>query len=233
MNTPRDARLESRPSAATRLEGNRAAPRSESRRVLVVEDERRLREMLLTSIKEMGFDPTGASSGESAGRMLEQASFAIALVDLNLPGMDGMELSESIRRRWPETQIIILTGFGDLDSARRAIRVEVADFLTKPCGMNELETALVKAQARWLERWAGHAAPTPPRATPTAAPIVPHDPTAALPPPASIEEMERTLILAALARHTGNRDAAAAELGISVRKLYYRIQQYQAQGLLD
>lgn len=228
-------------------EEHRAAPRTESRRVLVVEDERRLREMLITSIKEMGFDPAGTGSAEAALRAFEQSPPAIAVLDLNLPGMDGMDLGESIHRRWPATQIIILTGFGDLASARRAIRLEAADFLTKPCGMNELEAALVKAQGRWLERWVTQpgANPSPSRraaASPPPASIPPAGTSGqaasstkeVLPPaPQSIEEMERRLIQAALARHAGNRDAAAAELGISVRKLYYRIQQYQAKGQLE
>jgi DNA-binding NtrC family response regulator len=202
-------------------------PQMASRRVLIVEDEKRLREMLQASITEMGLSPTTAASGEAAINLMNQQSFALAVVDLNLPGIGGIELCERLRRQNPDLQLIILTGFGDLDSARRAIRLQVVDFLTKPCGMDDLENALNRARLRWLDRW------------PSDTPSEPAPPTLALASKAiepqserSIDGMERDLILAALARHEGNRQAAAAEIGISVRKLYYRLQQYQKQGLI-
>ena len=198
-------------------EGYGAPPsRAESHRVLVVEDERRMREMLLASLHEMGMTATGAPTAEAGIKLLGGATFAVALVDLNLPGMGGLEFCEIVHRGWPALQLIILTGFGDIDAAKRAIRLDVVDFLTKPCGMDELEVALARARQRWTDRWA---------AVWHSAALAPHP----VPPPSvtSMELMERQLILAALERHQGNREAAAAEVGISVRKLYYRLQQYQ------
>ena len=208
------------------------SPRSVAQRILIVEDERRLREMLVTYITEMGLDPTSASSAESALKLLEHQSFATALVDLNLPGMSGMDFCQRVRQQWPSIQLIILTGFGDLESAKRAIRLEVVDFLTKPCGMDNLEAALGRARLRWLDRWLATAdqrpAPTPPRSHTESAPA----PSPPMPHGVSLDDMERQLIIAALERHNGSREAAAAELGISVRKLYYRLRQYQQRGLL-
>jgi DNA-binding NtrC family response regulator len=210
------------------------SPRSIAQRILIVEDERRLREMLLAYITEMGLEPIGASSAESALKLLEHQSFATALVDLNLPGMSGMDFCQRVRKQWPSIQLIILTGFGDLESAKRAIRLEVVDFLTKPCGMDNLEAALGRARLRWLDRWLATAdqrpAPTPPRSHNESAPAPAF--FQALPHGVSLDDMERQLIIAALHRHDGSREAAAAELGISVRKLYYRLRQYQQRGLL-
>jgi DNA-binding NtrC family response regulator len=201
--------------------------RPESRRVLIVEDERRLRDMLLISVRDMGWEPSGAGSAESALKLLEQSPFAIAVVDLNLPGMDGLELCERIRQRSRTMQFIILTGFGNLDFARRAIRVEAADFLIKPCRMDELESAIQRAHARWIERTDGYVASDPESnqaSTSSEFKVGSENPATSV---ESIEQAERRLILAALARHNGSREAAAADLGISVRKLYYRLQQYQ------
>jgi DNA-binding NtrC family response regulator len=233
-----------------------AAARAElGRRVLIVEDERRLRDMLIASVKECGMVGTGAPTAEAALRLLNTESFAIALVDLNLPGLGGMDFCEQLHQRWPTVQVIILTGFGDLESAKRAIRLDVVDFLTKPCGMDELEVSLGRAQRRWQDRSLtmtvvaprGSEPLSPPLLSPHAAPrgaaqsaqpspnyagAAQAQPPAAQPQPTlSMEEMERQLIFAALARHHGNREAAAADVGISVRKLYYRLQQYQKQGL--
>lgn len=178
-------------------------------RVLVVDDENRLRDVLLRSAQEMGFEPLGARSAEQAQRILDETPVDILLLDLNLPGLNGMELFERLRDREARPQVIILTGFGSLEAARRAIRLDVVDFLTKPCSLDELETALDRARRRLS-------------AGPTLSP--PDEPQ--LPPRATLEDLERAHILAALDRHDGNRAAAAAELGISERTLYYRLARY-------
>ena len=204
-------------------------PPDAARRVLVVEDDRRLRGMLIASITEMDLLPTGATSAEAAMKLIAAGEvFAVALVDLNLPGMDGLDLCERLRQQTPAAELIILTGFGDLEAARRAIRLEVVDFLTKPCGMDDLEHALVQARLRWLDR-SLQAAPIPdPPAEPAPAPLPPAPTTPSGAP--LMEDVERQLILAALSHHHGNRQLAAAEVGISVRTLYYRLKQYQQMG---
>ena len=203
-------------------------PPCEGRQVLLVEDETRLREMLTRAIHEMGFAPTAVPQAEAALRLMENRPFDIVVVDLNLPGMGGLEFLEQLHARWPATQSIVLTGFGDLDAARQAIRLDVVDFLTKPCPLGELEVALDRARNRRLQA-AGADAPrvTEPLRSTAAA----DDPGEGGATP-SLEEMEQRHILAELEKNQGNRTATAAELGISLRKLYYRLGQYQTQGLL-
>ena|SRR5687768_13319396 len=215
-------------------------------RVLLVEDESRLREMLTRALREMGFHPTAAGSAEAALRVLEHGPPpppGILILDLNLPGMDGMQFLGTLRQRWPTLQVVILTGFGDLEAAKKAIHLDVVDFLTKPCALGDLEIALDRARSRLrpregpdpaaraelLERAAEAAAEdVPPKPQPQPPPLefTPRESSPAL----SLEEVERQHILAALDRNRGNRNATAAELGISLRKLYYRLAQYQKQG---
>jgi DNA-binding NtrC family response regulator len=208
-------------------------PPGEGRQVLLVEDESRLREMLTRAIHEMGFVPTAAPQAEAALRLLEQRGergFDILIVDLNLPGLGGMELLEQARTRWPLTQAIVLTGFGDLEAAKHAIRLDVVDFLSKPCPLGELEVALDRARNRRLKA-AGvdPASVASPRES--AGATVDEDP-AESPAAPSLEELEQRHILAVLEKNHGNRTATASELGISLRKLYYRLGQYQKQGLI-
>ena len=99
----------------------RAHPPEACRRVLLVEDEPRLREMLVGAMEEMHFQPAGCGSGESALRLLEQRPFDLAVIDLNLPGMSGLELFERLKQQFPKIRVIILTGFGDLETARKSI----------------------------------------------------------------------------------------------------------------
>src|SRR5256885_1752133 len=80
------------------------------RRVLIVDDEPRMRDMLLRAIADMGFEGTAAASAEAALRGIESAGSPpdILLLDLNLPRTSGMELFETIRRRWASVQVIVL-----------------------------------------------------------------------------------------------------------------------------
>jgi DNA-binding NtrC family response regulator len=208
-----------------------AFPPGEGRQVLLVEDETRLREMLTRAIHEMGFTPTAVAQAEPALRLMDSRPFDVLIVDLNLPGMGGLEFLEQVHARWPTTQAIVLTGFGDLDAAKQAIRLDVTDFLTKPCPLGELEVALDRARNRRLQ--ATGAEPRRLESSRAEATDEPDDePGTAGDPTPSLEEMEQRHILAVLEKNHGNRTATAAELGISLRKLYYRLGQYQKQGLL-
>lgn len=198
------------------------------RLVMIVEDEGRLRDMLTHAVTDMGFDTASARTGEQAMKMMEQHPADIVMLDLNLPGMSGIELFEQVRSRWPSTQVVVLTGFGDLDSAKRAIRLDVSDFLTKPCALGDIELALDRARHRRLAALdPSYLSVEPP--PPEQSPAKPAGPTP--PAPLTLEEVERQHILASLERNGGNRTATAAELGISLRTLYYRLETYQRQGL--
>jgi DNA-binding NtrC family response regulator len=173
-------------------------------RVLVVEDEPRLRELLSAVLPDMGFAAAAVRSAEEAARVMEHDAREIVMLDLQLPLMGGMDFFQQIRDRWPDTQVIIMTGFGDLQTARQAIRLDVVDFITKPFHLRDVELALDRARRRVpLER------------------VEIAEETSEPTKPKTLAETERQAILAALDRHHGNRTAAAAELGISRRKLHY------------
>jgi two-component system, response regulator RegA len=184
-------------------------------RVLVVEDESRLRELLLDVIPDMGFSVAAARTAEEARRLMEAEPRDIIVLDLNLPGIGGMDFFEDLRQRWPRAQVIVVTGVGDLESARRAIHLDVVDFLTKPCHLRELEISLDRARRRMTPI-------DPPAAAPAAA--------AEKRPRATLKQSERELILECLARNEGNRSATAAQLGISRRTLYYKLREYARAG---
>jgi len=217
--------------------------------VLVVEDEPRLRELLVRAIPDMGFPVIGTRTAEEALRALASKPCAIMICDLNLPGMDGLTLIEKVRQSSPLIQVIVMTGFGDLASAKQAIRLNVVDFLTKPCHLGELEQSIERARQR-LPR------PTPPALEASAAAQaaeqkrladrlahlgkaadeqVQRDAVASgVSPtadgkPLTLEELKRRHILESLRRNNNNRAAAAAELGMSVRSLYYHLAQMDGE----
>jgi DNA-binding NtrC family response regulator len=177
-------------------------------RVLVVEDESRWRDLLLDFIPEMGFKARGARSAEEALEVMKQEPHDILILDLHLPSMNGIELFERVRREWPTTQGIVLTAFGELSVAQQAIRLRIAEFLTKPCHLYEIETALERArQLITTERAAATSPPTPPSQQPSE----------------TLDETMKKAIADALERHSNNKSAAARALGISRRSLYDRL----------
>jgi DNA-binding NtrC family response regulator len=183
-------------------------------KVLVVEDERRLRALLVDMIPELGFSASGTSSAEEAISILESTPHDIALLDLQLPGMSGMELFELIRKRWPMMQVVILTAFGDLETARRAIHLDVIEFLCKPFHLRDVELAFDRARRRCD------------RLDKRIASVAMGQAEDAI----TLQESEYRQILGALQRHAGNRTAAAEELGISRRTLHYRLAEYRERG---
>ena len=184
-----------------------SSKRLHSPRVLIVDDEPRLRELLLDIIPDMGFAASAVRTAEEARKLMEGDPQEIVMLDLQLPVMGGMDFFEQIHQRWPRTQVIIMTGFGDLESARQAIRLDVVDFITKPFHLSDIESALDRARKRLIA--SGFVEDKSDESTE-------EDPE-----PTTLAQIERQAILAALERHAGNRTAAAAELGISRRKLHY------------
>ena len=221
-----------------------AAPLSRGNDVMVVEDDPRVRKMLTSALKEMGFAATFCATAEAAARMLANQSFDTLILDLNLPGLGGIEFLEYLRRQGCNVPAIIMTGFGDLEAAKKAIHLDVVDFLTKPCTLGNLEVALARAKSRRkgqiIDRASASTQPELqleelPRSPRTFAPTVAAELTTGEAAGSSVDgsmgETERRHILAVLQKHNGNRSTTAAELGISVRKLYYRLGEYQRKGI--
>jgi DNA-binding NtrC family response regulator len=188
-------------------------------RVLIVDDEPRMRELLSRAVGGWGFDVTTAKSGEEALRLAAEHPPHIALLDLDLPGIGGLETFKKLRDRQPDLQGIVLTGFGSLEAARQAIHLDVVEFLTKPAPLGDLEHALDRAIRRLAP-----VLPTPP-IIPDLMQDAPDSDESE--PGQTLAEVERRHILETLSRNNGNRTATATELGISRRTLYYKLAEYQ------
>src|SRR5580704_6765056 len=187
-------------------------------KVLVVDDEGRLRDVLTRAIASWGFLVSGARSAEEALKLAQSTKFDVSIVDLNLPGMSGIEFFEKLRTDQPDHQVIVLTGFGNLEAARASIRLDVVDFLEKPCPLGELEKSLHRATQRLVRPMPQHLIPAE------------SEPPADDEPMQKLEDVEREHIISALRRNDGNRTATALELGISRRTLQYKLSEYHRQG---
>ncbi|MFI4898817.1 MAG: sigma-54-dependent transcriptional regulator [Phycisphaerales bacterium JB059] len=122
-------------------------------RILIVDDDPIVGESLAAFCAREGLAPELAGSAEDALKALVEAdaggrSFAIALCDLSLPGMDGMDLVREITKTHTRTAPVVLTGYGTIESAVAALRHGAADYLTKPVIDTELRIALERARQR-------------------------------------------------------------------------------------
>ena len=201
------------------MPGDQARPR-----VLVVEDEPRLRDLLVQELPEMGFDPVPAASAEAGLRTMRDAACDVVLLDLNLPGMGGLAFLERLREGWGQVPVVVMTGYGSVESAQSAIRGGVVDFLTKPARLGEIEAALGRARRAMAERHRAEVFEHPP--LPPEVFNAPDEACDLSQPPRTLAELERRAIRHALESTGGNRTAAAKRLGISRRTLYNKLAEY-------
>ena len=120
--------------------------------VLIVDDEEDICEVLGISLSDLGYKVYTAGNGEDAVRMVERVQPSIVLTDIRMPGMDGIELLRGIKGRYPETEVIMITGHGDMELAIRSLKLEATDFITKPINDELLEIALKRAEERISSR---------------------------------------------------------------------------------
>lgn len=113
--------------------------------LLIVDDESDLLELLIQRFKRKGANVTGLQTSEEALRQLQKAAFDIGIYDINLPGMDGIQLLRQTRELNTDMEVIMLTGHGTVDTAIEAMKLGAYDYLRKPYALSELEVILGKA----------------------------------------------------------------------------------------
>lgn len=113
--------------------------------ILLVDDEADLREVLDISLSDTGYEVLTAENGVQALNILNENDIPVVITDIKMPGIDGIELLRKIKNKNPETEVIMLTGHGDLDLAIKSLKHEATDFITKPINDDALEMALVRA----------------------------------------------------------------------------------------
>jgi DNA-binding NtrC family response regulator len=120
-------------------------------KLLLVDDEKQFLETISTRLGMRDFDVTAVSSGEEAIEAARKKGFEIALVDLNMPGIGGEKVLEILKREHKFMEVVILTGYGAIDSAIRCTKAGVYGYLEKPCELDALLNVLREAFQRRVQ----------------------------------------------------------------------------------
>jgi len=131
-------------------------------KILVIDDEKATLKMFRLFLDVYGFDIQTAESGEEGLEVFDREKPDIVLTDIKMPGMDGIEVLtdikmpgmdgievlQEIKKRSPATEVIVITGHGDMDLAIQALNLDAADFINKPIQRQSLEQGLSRARER-------------------------------------------------------------------------------------
>ena len=115
------------------------------KRILIVDDDAIIRESLCEFLKLEGYEAAGAEGFNRALLELEKRPFQLVLTDVNMPETDGFELMRVIRKRYPDVVVIVITGYGTIESAVEAIKMGAYDYLTKPIVDDEIRMLVNRA----------------------------------------------------------------------------------------
>lgn len=125
---------------------------NEKSNILVVDDEEIVRLSHLRLLAGEDRHIATVWNGVEALREMERDCFDLVLLDLRMPGMDGMSVLRMIKQRWPESEVVVITGYPSMETAKEAIRLGAYDYLAKP--VNPDEIIKVASSAITQKKWA-------------------------------------------------------------------------------
>lgn len=120
--------------------------------IMLVDDEEDFVEMLSLRLKEIGENVVAVYSGSACLEALEKVEIDVIILDIKMPGMDGIEALQEIKKRYPLVEVIMLTGHGTMESAVQGMKLGAFDFLFKPADFEELTGKLNQARQRKLDQ---------------------------------------------------------------------------------
>src|SRR5205823_6164472 len=127
-------------------------PAHKSLRVLFADDEASLQEFMRTELPRLGHEVTVVADGKAAMKAVEKNHFDVAILDLRMPGLDGIQVLEQLKQLTPDTEAVMMTGHGSMESAVEALRLGACNYLRKPCKLAEIEAVLIEvAEKRALK----------------------------------------------------------------------------------
>jgi two-component system NtrC family response regulator len=116
-----------------------------TQKILVIDDDESLRRVLEYTLQEEGYEVFTAASGEEGLELFEERQPALVITDMKMPGLNGFQVLKEVKERSAEALVIIVTAFGEVDAAVKAMNLGAYDFITKPLSRDELKLTVKKA----------------------------------------------------------------------------------------
>ena len=116
--------------------------------ILLVDDEEDIRDVIGISLTDIGYNVHAVQNGKEAMQLFDKINPMIVLTDIKMPEMDGIELLQKVKQMNPDTEVIMITGHGDMNLAIKSLKHEATDFITKPINIDALDIALKRANDR-------------------------------------------------------------------------------------
>jgi two-component system response regulator AtoC len=117
-------------------------------RILVVDDDKELADGLVEHLSNLGYSTTAAYSGREGLSRFENGDFQVVITELKMPDMDGMDSLEAVKARYKRAVVMVITGYGTIESAVKAMKKGAYDYISKPVNMKELEVIINRALER-------------------------------------------------------------------------------------
>ena len=116
--------------------------------VLVVDDEEDFVETIVKRLKDKGLDAAGVFRGQEALDLLNEREFDVCILDVRMPGMDGIETLREMKKKHPSMEVVMLTGHGSVESGIQGLQLGAYNYVMKPCPFKDLLAQLVLAYER-------------------------------------------------------------------------------------
>jgi len=121
-------------------------------KILLIDDEEDIRDILTITLQDAGYFVICAPDGPTGLMLTTREEPQIVITDIKMPGMNGLEVLEKIKKIKPETEVIVTTGFGDIKKAVKALQYDASDFISKPIDDDALHMALKRARQRYIDK---------------------------------------------------------------------------------
>jgi DNA-binding NtrC family response regulator len=139
------------------MTASKVAKMSDKNRILIVDDDEVVRRSYLRSLERISRNVEAASDGEEALQTMEQNPFDVVLLDLRMPGQDGLSVLRTIKQKWPVSEVVIITGYPTVASAKEAVRLGAYDYVAKPVAPQDVISVTDGAMTH--KQWALHRVP--------------------------------------------------------------------------
>lgn len=121
-------------------------------RILLVDDEEQFVQALSERLALRGYDVTTSLSGEDAAEKVKHYNYEVVILDVAMPGLDGVDTLREVKKLKPLTEVIMLTGHATVETAIEGMKLGAIDYLVKPCETEDLVNKINKAQQRKAEQ---------------------------------------------------------------------------------